>query len=310
MAKFTANAVYNVKHSDGLAIIDFLKGETEDTEEEQKNNISFVSTPEVLPEGGDKTASITVTVTDEDRNPVKGAKVVFDASRFEFRDRNAQLSLTETTTDASGKAVVTYTTLAVDDKNMIQIGVCVYNDDPTIDEHKDYKIIAANQVAVVRGVVRNPYTGAPEEGVHISFMTSDTESIAWAETDDQGRYSVVVPIGTYRIIFLMKIIDQITVKASSPGQTYTIDANKGILKGVITGVSPGNTVMALDWSVFNPNNLDNHTLQGDIQSDGSFTIALDPSTYELFICGDHNPFITGVTVKSGQVTDIGTVKAR
>jgi hypothetical protein len=96
--------------------------------------------------------------------------------------------------------------------------------------------MAANQAAVVCGVVKDPYTGAPKEGVHIHFMSSKTnKSIGFAETDGQGRYSMVVPTGTYHVSFEMAIRDQITVNASSHGQTYTIDSNKGILKGVVAG---------------------------------------------------------------------------
>jgi len=311
MAKFTANAVY-IERPDGSTIIDLLKSMAEDrlrdTEDQQPESINMsVEFPEVLPEGGGQTAAIVVTVTDKAGNPIKGADVVFFASVSEFSDRNSQLSQLETTTDISGKAMVTYTTLAVDDKRMVEIGMNAYKD--FVGEQKHCKIMAANQTAVVCGLVKDPFTGAPEEGVHIHFMSSGTESIGFAETDDQGRYRVVVPIGTYHMFFMMPIKDQITVKASSPGQTYTIDNDKGILKGVMTGVSPGKTVMAFDWSVFSPSP-DDWTLGTEIQSDGSFAIALAPGTYELFIVGSPNPSKTGIIVKSGQVTDIGTVKAR
>lgn len=326
MARFTANAVYNAERPDGSAIIDLLEGTAEDapgdtedqpeeevpedTEEQYLESISMSAavTPQVLPEGGGQTATITVTVTDEDGNPVEGAMVSFHASAFEAGERNAQLSQSETTTDASGKAMATYTTLAADDKRMVEVNVAAGKDSAM--EHTNLKIMAASQAAVVTGVVRNPYTGAPEEGVHIHFMSNVTDrSIGFAETDDQGRYSMVVPTGTYHMSFEMAIRDSITVNASSPGQTYTIDNNKGILKGVITGVSPGSTVMAIGPG-FNRNSPDNWTLQAKIQSDGSFTLALSPNTYELFITGSPDPFKTGVTVQSGQVTDIGTVNAR
>jgi len=321
MAKFTANAVYNIERPDGSAIIDLLESmaedtlgdtedQSEDTEEQQLEsiNMSVVLTPEVLPEGGGQNVTITVKVTDKTGNPVEGAKAVFHASAFESGERNAQLSQSEMTTDASGKAMVTYITLAADDKRMVEINVSAFKDSAM--EHGNYKIMAANRAAVVCGVVRDPYTGAPKEGVHIHFMSSETNrSIGFAETDGQGRYSMVVPTGTYHVSFEMAIRDQITVNVSSPGQTYTIDNNKGILKGVIAGVSPGKKVMAMG-SGFNRNSPDNWTLQADIQSDGSFTLALAPNTYELFIVGSSNPSKTGVTVKSGQVTDIGTVNAR
>ncbi len=329
MAKFTANAVYNAERPDGSAIIDLLGGTAEDTpgdtedqleeevpedtEEQQLESISMsvVITPEILSEGGGQIATITVAVTDKIGNPVEGADVAFDALAFEgdkTGDRNAQLSQPETTTDVSGKATVTYTSLAVDDKKMVQINVNVYKDSAM--EHGNYKIIAANEAAVVRGVVRDPYTGTPKEGVLICFTRSETmRTIGCLETDEQGRYSMVVPTGTYHMDFQrMQIRDRITVKASNPGQTYTVDNNKGILKGVVTGVSPGIKVVAT-----RPGNIpgpDDHTLQAEIQSDGSFTLALAPNKYGLYIYGRSNPFKTGVTVQSGQVIDIGTVNAR
>ena len=320
MAKFTANAVYNVERPDGSAIIDLLEEPADDTpgdiedqpEDDQEQQLESISmsaavTPQVLPEGGGQTATITVTVTDEDGNPVEGAMVSFHASAFEAGERNAQLSQSETTTDASGKAIVTYTTLAADDKKMVEINVSAGKD--AAMEHGNYKLMAASQAAAVCGVVRDPYTGAPEEGVHIHFISSQTDrSIGFAETDDQGGYFMMVPTGTYHMSFEMAIRDQITVNASSPGQTYTIDNNKGILKGVITGASPGSTVMAIGPG-FNRNNPGNWTLQAKIQSDGSFILALSPNTYELFITGSPDPFKTGVAVQSGRVTDLGTVNA-
>ena len=129
MAKFTANAVYNIERPDGSAIIDLLEGTAEDvpedtedqsdekvpgdTEEQKLESISMsvVFTPQILPEGGGKTSSITITVTDQAGKPVEDAKVWFLATAFEgtkVSDRNAQLSHSETTTDASGKAVISY----------------------------------------------------------------------------------------------------------------------------------------------------------------------------------------------------------
>lgn len=329
MAKFTANAVYNIERPDGSAIIDLLEGTAEDvpedtedqsdekvpgdTEEQKLESISMsvVFTPQILPEGGGKTSSITITVTDQAGKPVEDAKVWFLATAFEgtkVSDRNAQLSHSETTTDASGKAVISYTSLAADDNKIIEIAVSAAKD--CIDVNKHYKIMAANQAAVVCGVVKDPFTGAPKEGVSVHIRRDGVDhSFDITETDDQGHYSMVVPTGTFHVSFEMPIRDQITVKASSHGQTYTIDNNKGILKGVITGVSPGKKVMAIGPG-FNRNSPDNWTLQADIQSDGSFTLALAPNTYELFIVGSSNPSKTGVTVKSGQVTDMGTVNAR
>ena len=313
MAKFTANAVY-IERPDGSTIIDLLKSMAEDrlrdTEDQQPESINMsVEFPEVLPEGGGQTAAIVVTVTDKAGNPVEGVEVLFDAAFSAIRDRNAQLSQSETTTDASGKAVVTYTTLAADDKKDVEICVTVYK--IPAPEQRHYKIMAANKAAVVCGVVRDSYTGVPVEGAHVNFLVGDTQkTTSWAETDEQGRYRVVVPTASYSVSFSIARWDPIKLNANSPGQIYTVDYNRGVLKGVITGVSPGKTVMAFDWSYFVQNNPETWTAGAEIQSDGSFTLFIPPGTYELFIVGSPNPSKTGITVKSGQVTDIGTVKAR
>lgn len=319
MARFTANAVYNAKRPDGSAIIDLLGGRTEEkpaeTEDQQRGNInlSVVFSPQILPEGGGQTSTITATVTDKAGKPVKDADVWFFATALDGvgeSDRRAQLSQFETTTNASGKAVVTYTTVAADDKKIVEINAGAHKNN--VDVHKHYKILAANQAAVISGVVRDPYTGIPKGGVTVHVRRDGVDhSFDTTETDDQGYYSATVPIGTYSVSFEkppMPVRDQITINASGHGKTYTANSNKGILKGVVTGAGSGKMVMALapDFR----HSPDAWTLQANIQSDGSFVLALAPGTYELFVVGSSNPSKTGITVQSGRVTDIGTVKAR
>ena len=305
MARFTANAVYNAKRPDGSAIIDLLGGRAEEkpaeTEDQQRGNInlSVVFSPQILPEGGGQTSTITATVTDKAGKPVKDADVWFFATALDGvgeSDRRAQLSQFETTTNASGKAVVTYTTVAADDKKIVEINAGAHKNN--VDVHKHYKILATNQAAVISGVVRDPYTGAPKGGVTVHVRRDGVDhSFDITETDAQGYYSALVPTGTYSVSFEMAIRDQITVNASGHGKTYTVDNNKGILKGVVTGAGSGKMVMALapDFR----HSPDAWTLQANIQSDGSFVLALAPGTYELFVVGSSNPSKTGITVQSG-----------
>lgn len=309
MARFTVNAIYNVEKADGSKIIDLLEEKAKNPDDHLLEiiHISSEISPKFVGEGGGKKVDILVTVTDETGKPVEDAKVVFHAYAFEAGERDGQLSHSELKTDASGKAKTTYTTLAKDDKKMVGISVSSFKD--FADSHMEYNIMAANQAAIVTGEVKDPYTGNPVEGIHVHFMANKTnKSVGSAETDKQGRYSMIIPTGTYQVTFEMAMRDQKTASFSNHGQTYTLDVNKGILKGVVTGVSPGNKVMALRPN-FKPG-IDDWTLQADIQKDGSFTLALDPNKYELFIVGRSSPFKTGVTVQRGQVTDIGNVNAR
>lgn len=265
---------------------------------------------EVVPEGGGQTVTVIVTVADNQGYLVEGADVSFFAEAFEAGERGGQLSQSEITTDELGQARVTYTTLAADDQRFVTIKISVGKDvgDDYIMEFRDLQIIAANQAAKVSGVVIDPFTGAPLEGipVHFNRYDLDRKSIGFTETDAEGRYAATVPTGHYGISFEMERRDEISVNISNPGESYTVNNKKGILRGVVTGVSPGNLVMAIPPG-FRSTDPDNWTLQAEIQSDGSFILSLFPSTYELFIVGRSSPFKTGVSVQSGQVTDLGTV---
>lgn len=271
-------------------------------------NINIKTNPENIPEGGGYPVTINIIATDDLGYLAEGVHVSFNAEAFEAGERNGQLSKTETTTDALGQANVTYTTLAADDRRFVTVSVAVSKDD--VMEHKKLNIIAADQVATVSGVVRNPFTGAPLENVCVHFMKRDpNRSIGFAETDAGGYYSTKVPTDNYSMVFDMEKRDQITVNISNRGENYTVNNNKGVLKGVVTGVSPGSLVMAIPPD-FDRNSPDNYFLQAEVASDGSFTLVLFPKTYELFIVGRSNPFKTGVSVQSGQVTDMGSINAR
>ena len=64
----------------------------------------------------------------------------------------------------------------------------------------------------------------------------------------------------------------------------------------------------MDWSVFDYYDEATWNIEGAIQKEGSFLLVLPPKSkaYELIIVGDHNPFAKGVSVKTGEVNDIGT----
>jgi len=270
---------------------------------------------EVVPEGGGQTVTVNVIVADNQGYLVEGAHVSFFAEAFEAGERDGQLSQSEVTTDELGQAKVTYRTLASDDQRLVTITISASKDigDYNIMEFRKLQIIAADRAAKVSGVVNDPFTGAPLEGVHIHFQRYDLDrkSIGFVETDAEGRYAAIVPTGHYGLSFNMDIRDEISVNISTPGEAYTVNNNKGILKGVVTDVPPGKLVMAIGPG-FRSANHDNWTLQAEIKSDGSFVMALPPNTYELNIVDPSGPppFKTGVSIQSGKVTDLGTVRGR
>lgn len=224
---------------------------------------------------------------------VEGAHVYFFAEAFEAGERDGQLSQSEITTDETGQARVTYTTLATDDQRFVTIRISVGKDvgDDYIEEFGELQIIAADRASKVNGVVTDPFTGAPLEGICVHFQRYDLnrKSIGFTETDAKGCYAATVPTGHYGISFEeMEIRDEIAVNISNPGEGYTVNNNKGILKGIVTGVSPGKQVMAIGPG-FRSTNQANWTLQAEIQSDGSFILSLFPNTYELMIVDPKRP---------------------
>ncbi len=298
----------NITKTDAKLPDDAVTRERDDQKPVESLSVWVEATPESVPAGGGRTVTVNVTVAYNNGYLVEGADVTFNAYSFEAGERNGQLSQLKATTDALGEARTTYTTLAADDHRFVTVNLSVSKDD--VMEHRQLQFTAANQAAKVSGIVRDPFTGAPLEGAIIHFFRNDlNRSIGFVETDAEGRYSVTVPTGNYGLSFDLGIRDQISVNVSSPGESYTVNNKKGILKGVVTGVSAGSKVMAIAPG-FRSTNPDNWTLQAEIQSDGSFMLALFPNTYELFIVGRSNPFKTGITVQSGQVTDLGTVSAR
>lgn len=327
MAEFTANAVYKVELSDGSSLLDILKEKAENRPEEPAEpekpqepefpkptsiNVYF-DIPDVLPEGGGRVVTFSARATDQNGNPVKGVKVKFDATIQEFQDRNAQLSKQEVLTDASGKARVTYTTRARDSKKMLNLHLAAFHNDPHLEYFTEHQITIANETVVVRGTVQDPFTGAPMKNFLVNFHFFDTkEPVGWAETDAQGRYSAIIPTGSYRIGLVLGyeglFHDSMILQASTADKIYTMDYKKGIVKGVLPNVSPGNSVVAIDWAVLDPNDEATWNISGDILKDGSFLLVLPPKSkaYELYIVGDPNAFVTGVSVKSGEVNDVGT----
>ncbi len=292
-----------------------VPGKRDEQEPVESLSVWLEADREVVPAGGGQAITLSVTVADDQGYLVEGAQVNFFAEAFEAGERNAQFSQSEVTTDAQGEARVTYTTLAGDDRRFVTINVSVSKDidDYHFMEFRSLQVVAADQVANVRGVVNDPFTGAPLEGIHIVFQRADLDqrSIGFVETDAQGRYAAVVPTGYYSIWFNLEIRDEIAVHLSSPGETYTVDNKKGILKGVVTGVPPGESVMAIGPG-FRRTDPANWTLTAKIQQDGSFMMALFPNTYDIMVMHPSGPppFKRGVTIQSGQVTDLGTVRGR
>ena len=310
MARFSATAVDDVERADGTRILDTLLAmrDGDGGDEDPDDPAIYVTaqmSPEFVPAGGGRTVTITVTVNDGSGAPIEGANVDFFAGS-DAGVRLQQLSATQTETDAAGRVVVTYTTVAADNQRQVRINVHVDAEGITAD--RSLAVMAANSAARVTGIVTAPYTGTPAPGLTVHFWDPALERMAAdATTDAQGRYAAIVPTGDYDVFFELSARDTFTLKATAHGATYTLDYDKGVLRGRALGLAAGAEIYAYPLSyAYDRHDRSNFTFLGSVGGDGSFTIYLRPGTYDLSVLGREDAFMR-VGVEQGQVTDVGTV---
>lgn len=311
MARFSATAVYDVERVDGTLILETLlamrDGDDPGTEPPpgQPIFVTIEQSHKLVAAGGGRQVSIVVSVVDETGAPVEEVMVSLHANSGQT-NRSAQVSTNFLETDAAGRASFTYTTVAADDGRQVEMLVNVGSDDHSVERR--LVLMAANQAAEVVGTVVDPHTGAPLAGAEVMFwLAAQERSVGRVFTDAQGRYEAFVPTGSYDVVFELAHRDMIVGDFTVHGSTYTLNYNKGVLRGVATGLAPGSSIMAIGPG-FKSTGRDNWTLVGEVAANGSFVIYLRPGTYQLFVMGRSNPFRTGVVVETGKVTDIGTVK--
>jgi len=315
MAQFTSLAVHVVPMADGSLLLDvvewpsyYAEEEVDDDHDIAQLQVEVDMSPEYLPPGGGETASIIVTVTDERGHPVSGADVQFHAYAH-AGDRSSQFSNSQVQTDVSGQATTQYTSIGDDDRKLVDMDVAVTLEPLT--EHAGAQILAAESAAQVSGTIYDPYTGEPVEA-QMFFEWRDGQQfrkMGGVDTDSQGRYSVLLPVGQYVpwVTFPDGERDVFVVDVTEADTSHTIDYRKGILKGTVTGLSPDTELMAIPRD-FQPGPAD-HTLMCRTDDTGRLSYHLEPGTYHLEIVGrpDLGIIVPAVEVQSGEVTDFGTV---
>lgn len=317
MARFTSTAVRDVARADGSFIEETLLELQREREERRAEGpeaivLSVSLGRPSVPAGGNQAMTIQATVRDLSGQPVEGAQVSFHAEAFEKGERHHQLSPREAWTDASGVARSVYTTLAQDDGQFITVQVAASAGDAM--EFGRASFVAANQTARVRGVVRDPRTGAVLPQVPVHFMpyteggSGPNRSIGFVETDAAGRYEMTVPVSRYVLTLELQPRDSISVDLRTAGAQVVRDYSKGVLTGVIRGAPAGAEVFAIGTG-FRSTDPTNHTLLTPLASDGSFTLRLFPGTYELNTRRpDGSYYVRGVVVQSHRINDIGTIQ--
>ncbi len=314
MAQFTSLAVHEVPRADGSLLLDVVQWpghageETEDDHHIGQLQVEVDMSPEYLPTGGGHTASVTVTVADERGHPVPDADVEFHAC-VQGDDRSSQFSDLRARTNASGQAESRYTTVSGDDHILVNMNVTVSYE--PLMEFANAQIVAADSAAQVHGTIYDPYTGEPVQA-QMFFERRDGDQIHMTggiETDSQGHYSVLLPAGLYVpwVTFPDGERDVFIVDASEEDATRSIDYRKGVLEGTITGLPPDTELMAIPRD-FRPGPAD-HTLVCSTDDAGRLAYRLEPGTYHLEIVGrpDLGIIVPAIDVKSGEVTDFGTV---
>ncbi len=289
-------------------------------------NISLTSDKVLFPAGGGQVIGFTVQVTQDNQMPAVNTPVdVFANAIFGNQPQNRvdQVSEDRQLTDANGMVRFTYTTLAGDDNAKLFIQANVPEGDDWTQQ--SLHLMASSRGALVQGQLINPFTGAPIAGADIGFDDPDTGSHNFYEsiTDADGRFVVPVPPGNHFAGFDLNLgstrhysgsytgshsafsgdntanIRPIPMRQSFvAGQTYTLDARRGILKGVRPSMSAGGEIFITLQGT-------NQTVIAETNADGSFMIALPAGSYEIGTRGG-TILKANVGIENGQVTDAGS----
>lgn len=298
----------------------------EEVEEEQEiiyNNVKVSATTNksLLSEGGGQTVELTVKVLTNDDQPASNTPVDIFANSVKNNiptDRQNQLSGERVITNESGIVKVTYTTIAADNgANIVLQG--------TVPEGNDWvekrtSVLVSNSAASVQGKVVNPFTGDPVDKIDLIFFDPDTGAFYSYEnpTDLVGNYSVAVPAGNFHIELRLDFENESfyggsyggshsrlnedntavirIVKSVQAGQSYTLDTERGILKGIKNGMNAGDEIYIIGQE---------NTVIADINSDGSFMISLPEGTYKI----NNNVgtiLKSGISIEKGKVIDLGS----
>ncbi len=338
MARLTDTSMFDVASADGSFIADIFEPieEPEDPDEDvdpapTEITLTVEVTPESIPEGGGQRVEVSAAVTDGDGRPVQGTTVWFvaDVFRDEPVERSDRLSSNEAVTDASGQAAVTYTTAAEDDRRQITFGAMTQAEDMVVQAA--VSTVASGQAAALEGVVLDPFTGdpVPEADMFITRELGNEFSPygpVWLDAD--GRYFTRLPTGDYSARFEIDISQHdldipgkyrgsdyeigedsmwsmVKFTVGEPGETYSVDHDKGVVRGTVTNPTAGMQLAIIPHG----NGFLRHggTVLAPVADDGSFMAPLLPGTHDFFVKGSPDAFLTGVSVETGEVTDLGEV---
>jgi len=298
----------------------------EEVEEEQEiiyNNVKVSATTNksLLSEGGGQTVELTVKVLTKEDQPASNTPVDIFANSVKNNiatDRQNQLSSERVITNESGVAKVTYTTLSADNGANIVLQATVPEGNDWVE--KRTSVLVSNSAASVKGRVVNPFNGEPMEEVDLTFTDPSIGAHHSFEdiTDLDGNYSLAVAPGNFHIEFklnfgnenyytgsykgshsrlnsdntgIIRIVENIQA-----GQSYTLDTERGILKGIKSGMNAGDEIYVIGQG---------DTVIAEINSDGSFMISLPEGTYEI----NNNVgtiLKSGISIEKGKVIDLGS----
>jgi hypothetical protein len=326
MARMTATAIFDIERPDGQKIIDIIDFKIVEFEDKDPNdqdpqfypdtNLSVTLDKPLVPAGGGQIIQITATVTHGPNNlPISGASVEFFAN-VDNNDRRQYLSAINATTDTSGKATVTYTTLTSDDGKQIMFMTNTPTEEGWIDVPS--YALASNTAALIEGRVINPFTGEADPNAEVA-VTGDG-FYQEVSVDSTGRYSAAVNAGNYFIQYRINVSGDVPYAGEFSGshfdlksngdllymikknlvseQSYSLQSEMGIITGV-TNLSAGSEIYIIAIGT-------GDTVIANIGANGRFMIALPPGNYEINGAGGH-VMKASFMVEKGKVNDTGNI---
>ena len=330
MARMTTTALYNVPRPDGQYIVDVVSfkaaplSEWHTSEQAGPNiydnaNISVKLSEAIVKPGGGQTITITVSATyGQDDRPAVFTNIEFFAS-VGPNDRNDRLSVREMLTDANGIATSTYTTVADDDGNTIELVANIHTNDDWLN--RSVFALASDTAAFVSGRVINPFNGEPVTDPEIIVgLYSNPHIHTRLIADDQGYYSGPVNADKYTVDIRMNLGDSSPYAGEFSGSHFTINNNADVWIGIQPrdfsagssyvipselGVVTGVHDCPLGTEIYIVSKFGQFTQIANIGNNGRFMITLPPGQY--WIGNSVGTILSdNITIQAGSILDVGT----
>lgn len=289
----------------------------------ESDNISHVINPRVVKNGGSQKISLEATITDDNGSPVENANVQFFVSSRDL-DRNSSVVYESNTTDENGLIRASYTTSAMDNDRQFIVRVAA-NVDNINHEAINSFLVTNEPYARVIGTAYHPLTGLPASNVLITASHRDPHVYKEITvTDVNGKYDAFIPISDREyfigasfendLLDINHVYDASHSYISSDRFSLELGANinksnevyeYNFTHGLVQGRTHNNAkIYAIPYVNGVPKYKEGIAFEA--LTDGTYLVPLPEGTYEFVNIRNESTMKSGIIVKKGKTTDLGT----